>query len=62
MPQKNRECKTHMTILKKGNHLMATKAEYRDLPTFMRQLHEYYIVDTKEGVGDFDVIAPRIHF
>ena len=43
---------------KRGKPLMETKAEIRDWPIDMRQLHEYYIFYTKVGVRGFEVIVP----
>jgi hypothetical protein len=36
---------------------MANKGEIKDLPTSMRQLHDYYVFDTiKVGINGFEVI------
>ena len=33
----------------RGKPLVTTEQEYRDLPTYMRQLHDYYTIDTSIG-------------
>jgi hypothetical protein len=43
---------------KRGKPLMETKAEIRDWPIDICQLHEYYIFYTKVGVGGFEVTVP----
>ena len=48
----------------RGEPLVATEQEYKDLGTYMRQLHEYYQINTASGDSDgFDVcILPGLVF
>ena len=48
----------------RGKPLVTTEQEYRDLPIYMRQLHDYYTIDTCTGdcVGFQVCIPPRLVF
>jgi hypothetical protein len=46
---------------KKGEDLLATQREIKELSTTMRQLHEYYkYCYVKAGQGAFGVLIPQI--
>jgi 5-formyltetrahydrofolate cyclo-ligase len=47
-----------------GHPLLESSRELHDLPTNMRQLHEYYMIDTKSGEysGFEALILPKVVF